>query len=231
MGDITGLVGAAMQRLTPSIALSAIYYTFCDIVLLSLIYYYRQQRKVHPELFGASKIHLSENSERSPLLGGSTHPSSVSGDEEDLPFSMRTKAFLYKHRYVILFYIAAATFIIVTAVVSWISTGRTAHLPSPAKEEWSTAGQIIGWTSAFLYLGSRIPQIFKNMQTKCQGLSLMMFALSVMGNVTYSGAILLPNTSTEHVWVNLSWLVGSVGTVRLSVLRAEVCSAIKTSRG
>ena len=206
-----------MQKLTPSIALSAIYYTFCDVVLLSLIYYYRQQRKLHPEQFGASKIHLSTDeegdSERSPLLGnGRSH---TEDEDEDVPFSKKLKSFTYKHRYVIIFYILATTFILCAGIISWISTGRqSSRLPPPdAKEEWSTAGQIIGWSSAFLYLGSRIPQIFKNMETKCQGLSLMMFALSVMGNITYSGAILLPDTSPQHVWVNLSWLVGSVGTV------------------
>lgn len=201
-----------MQRLTPSIALSALYYTFCDIVLLALIYYYRQQRRLHPDRFGASKIHLSADGERSPLLGGSDR-SSYEDDEEN-PFGRRFRKFLYKHRYVIAFYILATTFIVTVGVASWISTGKHHTAPPQKEESWSTAGQIIGWTSAFLYLGSRIPQIFKNMQTKCQGLSLMMFALSVMGNVTYSGAILLPNTSPQHVWVNLSWLVGSMGTVR-----------------
>lgn len=161
VGDITGLVGAAMQRLTPSIALSAIYYTFCDVVLLGLIYYYRRQRAEHPERFGASKIHLPP-SESTPLLDRERDD-----EEEERSLGERLRKFAYKHRYVLVFYVLATAFIASVGVGSWISLGkRPAGLPPQKEESWSTAGQIIGWTSAFLYLGSRIPQIFKNTETK-----------------------------------------------------------------
>ena len=43
-------------------------------------------------------------------------------------------------------------------------------------EEWNLGAQVVGWTSAALYLGSRVPQIALNMKTRCVGLSLLMFA-------------------------------------------------------
>lgn len=34
-----------------------------------------------------------------------------------------------------------------------------------------------------------------------------------MGNVTYCMQILLPDPSPAHLYINLSWLIGSAGTV------------------
>lgn len=47
---------------------------------------------------------------------------------------------------------------------------------STETEEWNLGAQVVGWTSAALYLGSRVPQIALNMKTRCVGLSLLMFA-------------------------------------------------------
>ena len=46
--------------------------------------------------------------------------------------------------------------------------------------------QILGYFSAFCYLGARIPQIIKNWRDQsCEGLSLLFFLLSLLGNLTY----------------------------------------------
>ena len=78
--------------------------------------------------------------------------------------------------------------------------------------------QLLGWLSALLYLSSRIPQIFKNQQTKCAGLSLALFIFAVGGNVTYVLSILLMDTSTGYLIENASWIVGSVGTIFLDFI-------------
>lgn len=47
--------------------------------------------------------------------------------------------------------------------------------------------QTMGWTSAVLYVGSRIPQILKNWRNKStEGLSFGMFICAVLGNVLYT---------------------------------------------
>jgi len=46
--------------------------------------------------------------------------------------------------------------------------------------------EILGYASAAAYLGARIPQIVKNWREKsCEGLSLLFFLLSLLGNCTY----------------------------------------------
>lgn len=63
-----------------------------------------------------------------------------------------------------------------------------------------------------------MPQIFKNRQTKCEGLSLALFVFSVAGNLTYCASILIKSTAREYLIENMSWLVGSVGTVFLDFI-------------
>lgn len=47
--------------------------------------------------------------------------------------------------------------------------------------------QLMGWTSAIFYIGSRIPQIMKNWKHKStEGLSLGMFLCAVMGNIFFT---------------------------------------------
>jgi len=50
--------------------------------------------------------------------------------------------------------------------------------------------EIVGYFSAVCYLGARIPQIVKNAREKsCDGLSLLFFLLSVLGNLTYGAGV------------------------------------------
>lgn len=63
-----------------------------------------------------------------------------------------------------------------------------------------------------------MPQIFKNRQTKCEGLSLALFVFAVVGNLTYVASILIKSHAHDYVIENLSWLVGSMGTVFLDFI-------------
>lgn len=74
--------------------------------------------------------------------------------------------------------------------------------------------EVLGYASAVCYLGARIPQIIKNYREKsCDGLSLLFFLLSVMGNLTYGAGILLHSVEKQYFLKNLPWLIGSLGTI------------------
>ncbi|KAF8916561.1 hypothetical protein BGZ58_005258, partial [Dissophora ornata] len=73
---------------------------------------------------------------------------------------------------------------------------------------------LLGWGSAILYLGSRIPQIYKNWRLKsCEGLSVMMFVFSVFGNVFYVASIFLNSLEIDYLIRNMPWWLGSGGTL------------------
>jgi uncharacterized protein with PQ loop repeat len=107
-------------------------------------------------------------------------------------------------------------------------------------------GQIFGYLCTIFYLGSRIPQILLNHRRKStEGVSMLFFLFACVGNLTYVMSILAfqpacameqdfagdlggshrdgceqGQWSTEY-WqymiVNLSWLIGSAGTLLLDL--------------
>lgn len=160
---------------------------------------------MYPELYLPSTPSLTVPHESDPLIssfsasGSPNHPY-----DEKVKIHKDTLAFL-----------GAGTLIVVVGVLAWfLSKGA---LPS-RNENWNTQAQVFGWISAVLYLGSRIPQIAKNVETKCKGLSLLMFAFSIAGNVTYVASILLQSLSMDHLLINASWLIGSGGTIGLDFI-------------
>lgn len=91
--------------------------------------------------------------------------------------------------------------------------------PVPSEHERGLAGpvfgaQMFGYMSAACYLGARIPQIIKNQREQsCEGLSLLFFLLSLLGNASYGASILLHSTGHDYIVTNLPWLIGSLGTM------------------
>lgn len=70
--------------------------------------------------------------------------------------------------------------------------------PTPVGQEGDNdktpiGAEILGYVSAVCYLGARIPQIIKNQRERsCEGLSLLFFMLSLLGNLSYGAGVSLP---------------------------------------
>ena len=86
--------------------------------------------------------------------------------------------------------------ICIAGTAGWAIAWKTgAWRPTPVgREEDSESGpvgaEILGYISAVCYLGARIPQIIKNQREKsCDGLSLLFFLLSLLGNATYGAGV------------------------------------------
>jgi hypothetical protein len=123
----------------------------------------------------------------------------------------------------------------------WLSRcyGRDGGDGAPDEEEndplsMNLLGQIFGWLSAVLYLGSRLPQLLLNWRRKStEGVSVLFFLFACLGNLTYVLSILAydpkckgddgcqPGEAAKIFWqyilVNLSWLAGSAGTLLLDM--------------
>lgn len=87
--------------------------------------------------------------------------------------------------------------------------------PNEDNEDRTPFGaELLGYLSAVLYLGARIPQIFKNWKEKsCEGLSFLFFLLSLLGNLTYGAGILAHSLQKQYILTNVPWLLGSLGTM------------------
>ncbi|NWT91342.1 LAAT1 protein, partial [Urocynchramus pylzowi] len=85
-------------------------------------------------------------------------------------------------------------------------------------------GFICGCVSC-VFLGSRFPQLRKNLQRRCtKGTFYLLFALALMGrNCTCGLSLLLKMPKPESSWAlcfvqHLPWLVGSFGILFLNIL-------------
>lgn len=124
------------------------------------------------------------------------------------------------------------------------STPENTHGKLPAEEQadslqFSLWGQIFGYLCAVLYLASRVPQILLNYRRKStEGLNALFFLFACIGNLTYVASIFAfdpicsqhtrghwrestcrPGEASaiygRYILVNLSWLLGSLGTLFL----------------
>lgn len=207
LGDVFNLAGILMQDLLFTMLLLAIYYTLADTILIIQVLYYR--RYLPPP---------SEPTEQTPLVASSSHaPASPS------PRITRTQIIW---GVVLLLVIQISTFVYLWGIPARPPSGPfppDEDLPAfnavmrneteiPPEFRWLPA--LMGWASAALYCGSRVPQIVKNFRKRStEGLSFFMFGFSVLGNATYCLSIFIKSMNPQYLLVNLPWLVGSGGTL------------------
>lgn len=145
----------------------------------------------------------------------------------------------------ILFNLSAVAMVCAAGVLGWyVSPASKSSAPDPEPLTMDLFGQVFGYFCAVLYLGSRLPQLLLNYRRKStDGVSLLFFLFACIGNLTYVLSILAYSpicsggsaevTGHRHhakcrpgeaatlygryVLVNLSWLVGSAGTLLLDM--------------
>ncbi|KAG8816915.1 hypothetical protein FRC17_000140, partial [Serendipita sp. 399] len=212
-GDICNVVGAVIAGLIPTVIILAIYYTLCDLILLFQIYYYRLYNRYRSrERTTASSPTLVqsggsfEQTEQSPLLPSQARKATVA--EPTIP-PWLSRGFQY---------FGGIAFVTFAGLSAWWISGRKAAGDGDTggkHEIFDWTSQILGWASAILYIGSRIPQIIKNRETKCKGLSLALFLFAILGNVTYVLSICVISMDKDYLILSAPWLAGSTVTILL----------------
>jgi len=144
-----------------------------------------------------------------------------------------------------LFNTTAIALVCTAGILGWYfspASKKSSLEPEPLTMD--TMGQVFGYLCAALYLGSRLPQILLNYRRKStDGVSFLFFLFACIGNLTYVLSILAyspvcrgtesvditahhhhrpkcaPGEATaiygRYILVNLSWLIGSFGTLLL----------------
>lgn len=193
LGDVTNLFGCWKQNLLPTMIGLELYYTLCDLVILLQIFYYRR-RSASTVTSDGRRVPSVPQTESDPLLGARPDQPKLNPSNSNPTTTWKSHLFAYLSAYVV---------ICVIGVSCWlISEGRLAlrdpttsppHVEDPI-ELWDTTAQVVGWISAAAYLGSRVPQIFKNQQTKCKGLSMLFFMVCLLSPhlISYSSCSATP---------------------------------------
>ncbi|KAL3434713.1 PQ loop repeat-domain-containing protein [Aspergillus tetrazonus] len=240
VGDITNLVGSAWAGLVPVVVAIAVYFCIADGVLIGQCLYYRARnsRGAAAHLRESSSATPEPTT---PLLGRRYSDALLDGDgsrrrrgsrpsysavngsqQAQLPDDTLAKLVeenrIGQGAFVKNF--SSVLAICVIGMAGWTVAWQTGvWRPAPLGDtdggvDMAPGAQVLGYISAVCYLGARLPQIYKNYCDKsCEGLSLLFFILSLMGNLTYGAGILCHSTEKNYFLTNLPWLIGSLGTM------------------
>ncbi|KAF2178105.1 vacuolar membrane PQ loop repeat protein [Zopfia rhizophila CBS 207.26] len=233
IGDITNLAGALWAGLVPTVIALAIYFCFADLILITQCLYYNftNSRKARRK---STRSTLTDN-EQAPLLGRRDSSIGLPGSHTRRRSSEASR----RHRESVNRRDSLASIVeeesghkewvkntvsiigvCIIGTVGWTIAYKTGvWVPTPTDDgsagtDMALGAQILGYMSAVFYLGARVPQIIKNQRDRsCEGLSLLFFMLSLLGNATYGAGILLHSVEKEYFLTNLPWLIGSLGTM------------------
>lgn len=201
LGDLCNFAGAVIGQLLPTVIIIAAYYTVCDSTLLFQVYYYRWKRET----------------QRVPALNGCPSEQACLLEERTFTFRERPRPLLLQVllRYMVVVVIIALAGSGTYLVSELFNHGSSSRPTLETSVELET--QILGWTSALCYIGARLPQIYKNFQTRCEGLAPGLFYFAMLGNITYTLSICVVPMDRDYLIRNASWIAGSTVTVVFDV--------------
>lgn len=236
-GDLCNLIGSIWAGLLPGVILLAVWFCFADILMFFSYFYYKNPNHNHTirRRSTNASVEEGESSSTRPLLenqealgeysatgssGAAPKPRRKSSKRQrrdslaSIVNAPPSKVSVFQQ------YVLPILFVVAAGVVGYLFSDKETQNQDPGNgdDENPTKQElgpmILGYLSAVLYLGARIPQIVQNHKKKSvYGLSLLFFLFSIMGNLSYSGGILFYRTDWEYVKLYLPWLLGSLGTV------------------
>ncbi|XP_042738962.1 lysosomal amino acid transporter 1 homolog [Lagopus leucura] len=204
-GDLLNLIGSFLANQLPLQVYTAVYYVLADLVMLSLYGYYKAKN------WGAGATASINAACLFSLLGTATTLTVLSRDAGPAldPAAFRGRSLL--------------------------SLGPEGPGPEPISKT-EIIGFTIGSVSSVLYLCSRLPQIYTNYRRKSTaGVSFLLFALVMLGNLLYGTSVLLKNpepgqSEGDYILHHLPWLIGSLGVLSLDVIISFQFLAYRTGR-
>ncbi|KAH8697153.1 vacuolar membrane PQ loop repeat protein [Talaromyces proteolyticus] len=236
VGDVTNLIGGLWAQLVPVVVAIAVYFCIADGVLITQCLYYNIRNARREQRRNSRQSSIETPTPTTPLLGrrfsdeisipGSRRrrsSASVRGNQRRASYADDTLAKIVEENdsgaKVWIKNVLSVLAIIIIGAGGWAIAWQTGlWKPTPQKQsggdQIAPGAQVLGYFSAVCYLGARLPQIFKNFREKsCEGLSLLFFILSLLGNLTYGAGILAHSTQKDYFLTNLPWLIGSLGTM------------------
>ncbi|KAI9499809.1 PQ loop repeat-domain-containing protein [Coemansia spiralis] len=188
-GDVFNIAGVLMQDMVMSTVVIASYYLLVDCTLLYQTIYYRVVYRAHlPK--------SPEPTEEEALVARDTRPSTHDAEQPPLlavVLSLATVASLFAMLFALLL------------------SPPGAEPSKPAPRPSQIIAQAMGTLSAIVYIMSYVPQAIQNYRRRsCEGLSVWLFLLSLMGNTTYSLAILVVSLDPAYLAPYVPWLLGAL---------------------
>lgn len=186
------VTGSIEANLLSTIVTLAIYFCLADCIIISQTMYYTYMY-IDERKSSARRQSRPENNPTQPLL--SRRRSSAANSHKSYSLTHSGPPAVADRQ---ISAVANNIFLLLGAVLvgclgwflAWKSGLWSVTVDDGKKQDISWIGACLGYTSAVLYLGARIPQILKNHNKKsCDGLSILFFLLSLLGNITYGAGV------------------------------------------
>lgn len=202
LGDSANLVGAILTKQLPLQIYLAIYFVFADLVLFTQFLYYNLYWKRR------FKGYIPINS--------STHNSGVT---PQVVLCVSGAMFLCLHKSVQIIQPVMSSAEVIHHPAGRSLMAHNLHYHTQIFHNLQdVVGYAVGVVSSIFYTFSRLGQMYKNYKRKStDGLSVLMFILAVVGNLTYGLSILVRQIDASYVVRHLPWLIGSLGVILLDL--------------
>ncbi|CAE6432768.1 unnamed protein product [Rhizoctonia solani] len=218
IGDIASLVGTVVQGLLHTLIILGAINGLIDILLIWQCYHYAKWQQF-AGILPFLRRHTQDSgapfpSDRAP----STTPTLAGTDPSPSDKYRRYRSALYHTLYVLL--VVGISIMVWGLVVARIRKTANLHAGEDGTDpEFEKVGAVFGWLSMSIYTTSRYPQIYKNWKSKsCHNLSIWIFVLLVIYNITNIASILVKSTKKSYLIVNLPWIVNSSLNVILDLI-------------
>ncbi|KAH7323357.1 PQ loop repeat-domain-containing protein [Rhizoctonia solani] len=215
IGDIASLIGTVVQGLLHTLIILGVINGLIDILLIWQCYHYAKWQQF-ASILPFLRRRKQDSGPSSPDRPSSAAPTLA--DSPPLEKSRRYRSALYHTLYVVL--VVGISIMVWGLVVARVR--QTANLRAGedgTDPEFEKVGAAFGWLSMVIYTTSRYPQIYKNWKSKsCHNLSIWIFVLLIIYNITNIASILVKSTKKSYLIVNLPWIVNSASNVILDLI-------------
>ncbi|EIE79169.1 hypothetical protein G6F46_002630 [Rhizopus delemar] len=198
-GDVANLIGCIITKQLPFQLYLSIYYTIIDTILCAQWLYYVKyvdnpiRRWMDDKEDGEQRIERVQTTFSGSRKERTNEQSSLLNNADN------------KKKYVTMMFCFG--FYLNSSILSEI------FIEKENKMIW--IGRFFAWLCTFLYLSSRLPQIYQNFRRQSvQGLSMALFFFAAMGNLTYVLSIFTNPYSTRASMLEaVPYIIGSAGTL------------------
>ncbi|KAI9254158.1 PQ loop repeat-domain-containing protein [Helicostylum pulchrum] len=220
-GDIANFIGCVITGQLPFQIILSVYFSIIDTILcMQWLYYVKySDNRIRRWFDGDDEMkpvvqqpNLIDNGERIY-----TTYSTGGGKEINEQTTLLSSQTSNKKYTTMLLFFGLVTFGVSSPSDLFTANDTVMMVTGSSSAEGNTiwVGRFFAWVCTFLYLSSRLPQIYQNFHRRSvEGLSMALFFFAAMGNLTYVLSIFSnPHATRVTMLEAVPYIIGSAGTL------------------
>lgn len=223
LGDVANFIGCVITGQLPFQIILSVYFTIIDTILcMQWLYYVKYtDNRLRRWIDGEDEIKpapLVENNANDLIHETIYTTYSTGGGKEINEQSSLLGSSPQPKKYVTMLLVFGFITFNMSSPSNLSTVNDTISIMSTSPvDEGNTiwVGRFFAWLCTFLYLSSRLPQIYQNFRRRSvEGLSMALFFFAAMGNLTYVLSIFTnPHATRATMLEAVPYIIGSAGTL------------------